>query len=86
MEVIDKQGKPIPGLYAGGVDTGGWDAETYNSLVMGSSISFAFSSGRIAGETLKHMIRMGEELDAIQYFAHSIADAINRSLGSGLHP
>jgi hypothetical protein len=27
----------------------------------------------------------GEELDAIQYYAHTIADAIRHSLGSGLN-
>lgn len=50
MEVLDKQDKPIPGLYAGGVDVGGWQIETYNVALAGSTFSFALNSGRIAGE------------------------------------
>jgi fumarate reductase flavoprotein subunit len=52
MEVIDTQGRPVPGLYAGGVDTGGWEPETYNVLLSGSAVGFAFNSGRIAGENI----------------------------------
>ena len=50
MEVLDKQDRPIPGLYAAGVDTGGWSAETYNANLSGMTFSFALNSGRIAGE------------------------------------
>jgi fumarate reductase flavoprotein subunit len=56
MEVIDTQGKPIPGLYAGGVDTGGWEPETYNALLTGNTVGFAFNSGRIAGENIVKFI------------------------------
>ena len=52
MEVISTQGKPVPGLYAGGIDTGGWEPETYNVLLSGSAVGFAFNSGRIAGENI----------------------------------
>ena len=52
MEVINKQGKPIPGLYAIGVDTGGWESETYCGILAGSCFSFAMNSGRIAGENI----------------------------------
>jgi fumarate reductase flavoprotein subunit len=52
MEVIDTQGRPVPGLYAGGIDTGGWEPETYNVLLSGSAVGFAFNSGRIAGENI----------------------------------
>ena len=50
MEVLDRNDNPIPGLYAGGIDTGGWESETYNQLLMGTTLSFAYNSGRIAGE------------------------------------
>ena len=36
-------------------------------------------------EPVARVMVEGRELDAIQYFAHSIADAINHSLGSGLN-
>ena len=50
MQVLNQQGNTIPGLYAIGVDTGGWQAETYNSRLSGSTFGFALNSGRIAGE------------------------------------
>jgi len=50
MEVIDQNDKPIPGLYAGGNDTGGWEPDTYNINLSGSTFGFAINSGRIAGE------------------------------------
>ncbi len=50
MEVINTQGKPIPGLYAVGVDTGGWESETYCAILAGSTFGFALNSGRIAAE------------------------------------
>ena len=50
MEVLDIQDKPIRGLYAAGVATSGWEAETYCSDLSGSAFGFAINSGRIAGE------------------------------------
>jgi len=50
MEVLDKQGKPIPGLYAAGIDTGGWVGDTYCIRTTGTTFAFAINSGRIAGE------------------------------------
>lgn len=50
MEVLDKEDKPIPGLYAGGDTTGGWESDTYCILLSGHAFSFAVNSGRIAGE------------------------------------
>ena len=29
MEVLNQEDKAIPGLYAAGSDTGGWESETY---------------------------------------------------------
>jgi len=50
MEVLNKQDKPIPGLYAGGDTTGGWESDTYCITLSGSAFGFAVNSGRIAGE------------------------------------
>jgi fumarate reductase flavoprotein subunit len=58
MEVLDKQDNPIPGLYAGGVATGGWQADTYCDVLSGAASGFAFNSGRIAaGNAVKYVRR-----------------------------
>ncbi len=50
-EVIDKKENVIPGLYAVGFDAGGMYGDTYHvSVASGSSVGFAFNSGRIAGK------------------------------------
>ena len=50
MEVLDQKDEVIPGLYAVGNDAGGWETETYNLNLSGSSFGFAINSGRIAAE------------------------------------
>lgn len=50
MEVLNKMGKKIPGLYAAGVTAGGWETENYNYRLTGHLVGFALNSGRIAGE------------------------------------
>jgi len=50
MEVLNHEDNPIPGLYAGGDTTGGWESDTYNVHLSGSGLGFALNSGRIAGE------------------------------------
>lgn len=50
MEVLDRQREPIPGLFAAGVDAGGWESDTYCVELAGSTFGFALNSGRIAGE------------------------------------
>ncbi len=50
MEVLDRQDIPVPGLYAAGVATSGWESETYCSDLNGSAFGYAINSGRIAGE------------------------------------
>ena len=50
MEVLDKQDNPIPGVYAAGVDTGGWVSETYFIKLSGFAFGYAVNSGRISGE------------------------------------
>ena len=47
LHVLDKNEKPIPHLYAGGNDTGGWEDFTYNVVLSGSTLSFAMNSGRM---------------------------------------
>jgi fumarate reductase flavoprotein subunit len=56
-EVIDHEDNPIPGLYAAGIDTGGWESDTYNIYLYGHAFGFALNSGRIAGENaIKYII------------------------------
>ena len=50
MEVLNQQDQPIPGLYAAGVDTGGWEPDTYCHMLSGTAFGFSVNSGRIAGE------------------------------------
>ena len=59
MEVVDKKDQPIPGLYAVGSDTGGWEGDTYCLVLSGSTFAFAITSGRIAGEKALEYIRSG---------------------------
>lgn len=50
-QVLDKKGKVIPGLYAGGGDAGGCNGETYDvSVVPGSQQGWAVNSGRFAAK------------------------------------
>jgi fumarate reductase flavoprotein subunit len=56
MEVLDHQFKTIPGLYAAGSDTGGWESDTYNVVLSGSTLGFAINSGRIAGENAARFV------------------------------
>jgi fumarate reductase flavoprotein subunit len=52
-EVIDKKDNVIPGLYAAGFDAGGMYGDSYHvSVASGSSVGFAFNSGRIAGKNV----------------------------------
>jgi len=57
MEVMNKEGRPVPGLYAAGQDTGGWECDTYNPMLAGMTFGFALNSGRIAGETAAKYIK-----------------------------
>jgi fumarate reductase flavoprotein subunit len=50
MEVLDEKDNPIPGLYAAGTDTGGWESRTYCLPLSGNAFGFAINSGRLAGE------------------------------------
>ncbi len=59
MEVVDKKGRVIPGLYAGGFDAGGMYGDSYSiDASSGLSSAFATNSGRIAGKSaLKYLGR-----------------------------
>ena len=56
MEVLDRQDHPIPGLYAGGNDVGGWESDTYNYHLAGTALGFAITSGRFAGENSAYYV------------------------------
>jgi fumarate reductase flavoprotein subunit len=57
MEVLDQQDKPIQGLYAAGIETGGHESDTYNMFLSGHSYGFTVGSGRIAGEEAAKYIK-----------------------------
>ena len=57
MEVIDQDDNAIPGLYAAGSTTGGWETENYCYELTGHLLGFALNSGRIAGENAANYLR-----------------------------
>lgn len=57
MEVLNGEYKPIPGLYAAGLDTGRGEWDTYNGKLAGHTFGFSVNAGRIAGENAaKHVL------------------------------
>jgi fumarate reductase flavoprotein subunit len=48
LEVLDTDERPIPGLYAGGLDAGGIYGDSYDIQTCGGTLGFAVNSGRIA--------------------------------------
>jgi fumarate reductase flavoprotein subunit len=44
-EVLNKDFDAIPGIYAAGIDTGGWEIDTYNAVLSGTTFGFAVNSG-----------------------------------------
>jgi fumarate reductase flavoprotein subunit len=57
MEVLGSGDEAVPGLYAAGVVTGGWESGIYCSELSASAFGFAINSGRIAGENaLKYVL------------------------------
>jgi fumarate reductase flavoprotein subunit len=57
LEALDRQDKHVRGLYAAGVDTGGWTAETYDIKLTGWAFGYAVNSGRIAGENAAAFVK-----------------------------
>lgn len=54
MEVLDPEGKAIPGFYAGGAIASGWQGNDY--YLFGSALGWAINSGRIAGENISKFL------------------------------
>ena len=54
LQVTDKGYKPIPGLYAVGMDASGLYGDTYNLDVPGTANGFAHASGRVAA---RHVVK-----------------------------
>ncbi len=54
MEVLDKEQNPIPGFYAGGAITSGWQGYDYH--LFGSALGLSINCGRIAGENAEKYI------------------------------
>lgn len=50
MEVINRQGRPIRGLYATGDCASNWESRNYNLRHPGSALTFALCSGYFAGQ------------------------------------
>lgn len=59
MEVLDRDGKPIPGLFAAGVEAATMDTDTYGPIG-GHGLGFAINSGRIAGENAARSVSGGK--------------------------
>jgi fumarate reductase flavoprotein subunit len=56
-EVLDKDWKKIPGLYAAGTDACSIYGDTYVFILPGNTMGFALNSGRIAGENAAEYIK-----------------------------
>jgi fumarate reductase flavoprotein subunit len=59
-EVLDRNDRVIPGLYAVGNDAGGLYGDSYDVITSGASSGFALNSGRISGENALKYIRRSE--------------------------
>lgn len=57
MEAVDQEENAIPGLYAAGSTSGGWETENYCFELTGHLLGFALNSGRIAGENAAKYLR-----------------------------
>ena len=56
-EALDENRNPIPGLYMGGMDAGGFYGDAYDAgIAAGSCASWAINSGRLAEEAAKAYI------------------------------
>jgi fumarate reductase flavoprotein subunit len=57
-EVLDRENKPIPGLYAVGNDAGGLYGDSYDMIAAGAACGFALVSGCLAGEAALSYFRL----------------------------
>lgn len=61
-EVLDENGEPIPGLYAGGCDAGGLYADSYDVVTAaGSQAGWAVNSGRLAAQHAAEYLNNNEQ-------------------------
>ena len=56
-EVLNKNGKVIPGFYAVGTDANAIYGDTYPFALSGNTSGFAYNTGRIAGENATKYIK-----------------------------
>lgn len=56
-EVLNKEWKKIPGLYAAGTDACSIYGDTYVFILPGNTLGFAINSGRIAGENAAEFVK-----------------------------
>jgi fumarate reductase flavoprotein subunit len=57
MEVLGKDYKVIPGLYAAGTDANNLYGDTYIFALAGNTMGFAVNSGRMAGENAAEYLK-----------------------------
>jgi len=57
MEVIDKDWKKIPGLYAAGTDANSMYGDSYVFVLPGNTMGFALNSGRMAAENALESVK-----------------------------
>lgn len=55
-EVLNKDQKPLPGLYSAGSDANTIYGDSYNFTLPGNTMGFAINSGRMAGESMADYI------------------------------
>lgn len=56
-QVLDKERRPIPGLYAAGTDANSIYGDGYVFVLPGNTMGFAVNSGRIAGDQAAEYVR-----------------------------
>lgn len=59
MRCLDKDGKPVPGLYSVGCDAGGLWGESYSLPIPGSANGFALTTGWLAADDIAAEIKAG---------------------------
>ncbi len=58
MQVVDEDGRPIPGLYSVGCDAGGLFGESYALTVPGAGCGFALTSGWLAADHIADVLKV----------------------------
>lgn len=60
FQVLNTEGKPIPGLYASGTDTCDIYGDTYLFILPGNTMGYAINSGRLAAERAVEFLKSFE--------------------------